>query len=145
MVQDALSGLLQPTIDLQRQAEIDSFARNHAWAGPLTWGPDGPMVAGRPLNLDDARSLRLFTLQVESEQPTSVRLLVAEWDGNGTQIDSPGGSQRYYGFRLSEIVHVMVLLAQQQGGQLSVAYDNVGSYRGLVILDFQPQALPPPA
>ena len=102
-------------------------------------------MAGRSLALDpdSTHFLTLFGLADEGPTPVTTTLLEAHWDGSGTLVSSDGASERYYGFRLAEVVHWMVLVAEEHGGQLEVAYDDVGGYRAITVLDFQPLPLPP--
>jgi hypothetical protein len=144
---DALIEVAQRNPELAREA-LGSYTQSHTLVGVLTWDTDQgqPNIAGRPVMLDAAlaQSLTLFGLENEpGPVPMTTTFLEARWDGDGTLVINENASQWYYGYRLSEIVHWLVLAAEDQGGQLTVAYDDVGSYRALTVIDFQPLPLPP--
>lgn len=138
------TGLIPLIEAAPRETAIDS-AKKHAWSGTLTWEAGVPHVAGRPLNIDPdtAHRLTVFGLSEDDSTLLTRAILTASWDGNGTVVESQGVEEWYYGFRLLEVVHGMVVVAEEHGGQLEVTYDDVGGYHALTITEFQPLPLPP--
>jgi hypothetical protein len=136
---------LVPLIEALPREASTGFAETHARSGTLTWEAGGPRVADRPLNIDPdtAHRLTVFGLSEDGSTLLARAILSASWDGNGTVVESEGTEEWYYGFRLLEVIHGMVAVAEEHGGQLEVTYDDVGAYHALTVIDFQPLPLPP--
>ena len=145
-IRQIIQSALAPPIDTppsQRSELVDIFAENHIWTGVLAWEQNGPTVAGRPLNLDTADQLELFRLETDGSSLATRSFLQADRDGHWTLIRTEAAYRSFWGFRLDEITHWLILLAEENGGHLEVAYDSLGQFRALTIIRFRPSDLPP--
>jgi hypothetical protein len=140
-----LEGGLVPLIEAAPREATTEFAEKHAWTGTLTWEAGVPRVADRPLNIDPDTTHKLVVFELSGDDSTLLTksILEASWDGDGTVVEREGAGEWYYGFRLLEVVHSMIDVAEEHGGQFEVTYDEVGAYRALTVIDFQPLPLPP--
>lgn len=112
------------------------FLESHSRTGALTWTEQGARVGGRPLNIANAETLTLYTLNPNDPSMTTVSFMELSYDEDSWQTALLGDGW-FFGHRLEETLYWMVRRAAERDGRLLVAYDDLGAQQAITVIGFR--------
>lgn len=135
-----VAGLFQPVItsaDDFPPDVVQDYLDAHPWTGTLTWTETGPQIGGLPVAVDDATELNFYAFQTEGEDAGATeRFFHVTYNGSVTRF--PEQQLIFQEQRMDEVLYWVVRAAAQQGGQLTVAFDDFGARQAITVLGFRP-------
>jgi hypothetical protein len=115
---------------------VTKYTASHAWNGSLMWDETGPLVDGRPVNVDQASELILQILTPNDPRGPVQPFLKADYTGVVTRF--PDEQIYFSGQRMNEVLYWIVLYGARRGGLLNVSYDDFGARQLITIIGFAP-------
>jgi len=113
-------------------AIVAAFAESHPQTGLLTWTETGAAVDGEHVRVRQATSLTFYNL---SEDGSTNRVFEVVYENTVTRL--PDDEVFFPEHRMEEMLFWMIKKASAEGGQLIVAYDNLGEQQAITFIGFQ--------
>jgi hypothetical protein len=137
---------IDPVIDVAERFHPSAVFRittQHPRTGLLTWTEAGAQIGSYPTAVAHATELSFYALEPDDPDGVTTRLFTVFYAEGTTRF--PEDKIYFQGQRMEEMLFWLVRRAAERGGQLYVAYDDLGTSQALIIIGFRFFTTPAPA